>query len=154
MMRSCVHPELFNVWYNATQLFTPSKTKTSSNTPPSPSPPPTISLKDVNTFAMRNIPKPFHYSLQSCSPDPSFYKNGLHLKPAPYGKMYGYHTNCGVVPVPNEPVYGHVWSHTSGDWVLHASCQEKEVFIKQRRISRASQRRIQRGTRHSTFQLR
>ena len=32
-------------------------------------------------------------------------------------------TDCGVVPVPEEPVYGHVWSVTARDWmtvlVLH-----------------------------------
>ena len=35
--------------------------------------------------------------------------------------QWGYMTDCGVVPVPEEPVYGHVWSDSTRDWILHAT---------------------------------
>ena len=150
LMRNCVHPELFSAWYHASQLFSPSK-PSSSNTTTSPKPLPTISLKDVNSFAMRNVPKPSLYSVQGCSSDAAFYRTKF-ARCAPFGSLYGYNTNLGVVPVPDEPVFGHVWDHNAGGWLLNATFVKEEVFIKPKRISRASQRRIERGTRYSTDQ--
>ena len=150
-LRNCVHPELFSAWYYASQLFSPSQSLSSSNTTPLPRP--TVSLKDVNAFALRNVPKPSTCNVHGCSPDHAFYKTSF-KRCAPFGTMYGYRTNYGVVPVPEEPIYGHVWDHTAGDWMLSATLVKKqEVFIKQRRISRASPRRVERGTRYSTDQL-
>jgi len=108
-------------------------------------------LKDVNTFAMRNVPTPSQFSVKGCSPDPIFYMTSF-KKCSPFGSIYGYKTNVGVVPVPDEPVFGHVWNHEEGGWILNALPYKKEVFIKPRRISRQNPRRVEEGTRYSTDQ--
>ena len=148
MLRNCVHPELFPVWYNAGQLFTPSKVSSYTTPPPLP----TIALKDVNSFALRNVPTPSPYSVKGCSPDPAFYRTTFANKSAPFGSIYGYKTNVGIVPVPDDPVYGHVWNHEEGGWVLNALPSKKEVFIKPWRISRQTPRKAKEGTRYSTDQ--
>ena len=38
----------------------------------------------------------------------------------PFGSLPGYRTNLGVVPIPDTPMFGHIWDHEVSDWVLHA----------------------------------
>ena len=94
-----------------------------------------IDFTRVNQFFMRNIPTPKSFPIQGCSQDPSFYDRELagrdrdgsyvnslpnHYKdyPRPHGYLYGYETDIGIVPVPDEAVNGYVWK--DGSWILHA----------------------------------
>ena len=147
MLRSRVHPELFTMWYYSTQLFTAKSTSVPS---PKPKSLPTVNLKDVNVFAMRNVPTPTQFSVHGCSPDHAFYKSSFR-KCAPFGSIYGYKTSVGVVPVPDDPVYGHVWNHDEGGWMIQALFQEED-FNKPWRISRESSRKAKGRTRYSTVQ--
>ena len=37
--------------------------------------------------------------------------------------MYGYNTDVGIVPVPEEPVHGYVFKDGHG-WILHAEVDD------------------------------
>ena len=110
----------------------------SSTTPP---PPPvirynTIDFSKVNVRSIANIPRPEHQAVHGCSQDPKFYSESVilsydyynrphtlessHKKAKPFGSLYGYLTNVGVVPVPDTPVHGYIWCHDSGGFILHA----------------------------------
>ena len=93
----------------------------------------TIDFSKVNVRNMANIPKPNYFPIHGVSNDPEFYKKTYwskgfeydkkemnFFKPSPYGSKYGYQTNDGIVPVPDAPVHGHVWSDHLHNWVLHA----------------------------------
>lgn len=41
-------------------------------------------------------------------------------KENPFGSLPGFKTNLGVVPIPDTPLFGHVWDHEASTWVLHA----------------------------------
>ena len=96
----------------------------------------TIDLTKVNEYFLRNIPKPTYYPVHGVSDDPKFYTenvvldtvdyygNKLRLPPKhrqqlPFGGIYGYKTDVGIVPVPNQAIFGHVWKAGEG-WVLQA----------------------------------
>ena len=96
-----------------------------------------IDFSKVNVRNMANVPKPTSYPVHGVSNDPDFYSKIVKLdyidywgnqrtlessfkKKAPFGSLYGYQTNEGIVPVPDVPVHGHVWSDHLHDWVLHA----------------------------------
>ena len=93
----------------------------------------TIDFTKVDTRRIANIPKPKLQPKYGCSEEPDFYNktywvNGFEYvksdlnfyKPHPFGGVDGYETNIGIVPVPEEPVHGHIWSPDSRDWVLNA----------------------------------
>ena len=100
----------------------------------------TIDLTKVNQFFLRNIPKPEYLPILGCSEDPNFYsdewikldsvdywgnRNKLpprHKQQAPFGSLYGFKTDVGIVPVPEEPIHGHVWKE--GAWVLQAQVDD------------------------------
>ena len=85
-----------------------------------------------------NIPKPQLYPVQGVSQDPKFYEkagqntnnnyyNRLWYRESgtmryPHGSMYGYSTDVGIVPVPDDPVHGHVWK--DGQWTLQAQVDD------------------------------
>ena len=94
-----------------------------------------IDLTKVNKFFMRNIPNPESFPIQGCSQDPAFYdregarrdRDGFYVTsspnhykdyPRPHGSLFGYKTDMGIVPVPEEAVNGYVWQNN--DWILHA----------------------------------
>ena len=96
----------------------------------------TIDFTRVNKFFMRNIPDPKSFPIQGCSQDPAFYdrhgarrdRDGFYIDrfspnhykdyPPPHGRLFGYETDIGIVPVPEEAVNGYVWKNN--DWILHA----------------------------------
>ena len=100
----------------------------------------TIDLTKVNHFFLRNIPKPEYLPILGCSEDPEFYsderikldsvdywgnRNTLpprHKQKAPFGSLYGFNTDVGIVPVPDQPIHGHVWKE--GAWVLQAQVDD------------------------------
>ena len=129
MWRSAIVGDLFGQNPEANQSCT---------TPP---PPPvirynTIDFTKVNVRSIANIPRPEHQAVHGCSQDPKFYSESVilsydyynrphtlessHKKAKPFGSLYGYLTNVGVVPVPDTPVHGYIWCHDSGGFILHA----------------------------------
>ena len=101
----------------------------------------TVDFSKLNSRNLVNIPKPERHPIQGCSEDPRFYSESVilshdyygrphtldssHQKSMPFGSLYGYRTNEGIVPVPTTPVFGYVWSDQDGtsmsaNWVLHA----------------------------------
>ena len=100
----------------------------------------TIDLTKVNQFFLRNIPKPDYFPILGCSEDPEFYSNERiktdhvdyygnritlpprHQQKTPFGGLYGFRTDVGIVPVPDQPVHGHVWKE--GAWVLQAQMDD------------------------------
>ena len=100
-----------------------------------------IDLSKVNySFRVRNIPDPFLYPVLGCSQDPNFYDLKYRSKSKrnyytwdtesreyPHGGLYGYNTDVGIVPVPEEPVHGYVFKHGRG-WVLHAEVDNGTPF--------------------------
>ena len=97
-----------------------------------------IELTNVNVRFLQNIPKPELYPIIGVSQDPKFYeKDGQNenfnyynrrwyresgTMRHPHGTMYGYSTDVGIVPVPDDPVHGHVWK--DGQWTLQAQVDD------------------------------
>ena len=103
----------------------------------------TIDLTKVNQFFLRNIPKPEYFPILGCSNDPEFYSDERiktdivdyygnrqtlpprHKQKAPFGSLYGYKTDVGIIPVPNQSIFGHVWKGRDGEgWVLQAQVDD------------------------------
>ena len=89
---------------------------------------PRVDLFQLNQHFLRNIPKPENFPIQGCSEDPGFYDRSRltsetvrlsFFRPHPFGSEYGYTTNLGIVPVPDNPIHGYVWH--GGQWTIHAS---------------------------------
>ena len=111
-----------------------------------PNPCPTVNLSLVNNFLLRNLPKPTLIPIQGAPQDPHFYEGTFPQRYAyhgpyhhtpynegcacvlcdpPFGRMWGFKTDQGVVRIPTEPVHGYIWldgggRHPSGEWVLAA----------------------------------
>ena len=118
-----IAPELLSVWTNADKLFDDKHEEDDDiKFPPPDIRYPTIDFTQCNIRSIANVPKPGHFPVLGCSPDPIFYTNGGFKYSYPFGGKYGYKTNLGIVPVPDEPVYGYVWYGTDydSDWVLCA----------------------------------
>ena len=130
MLRSQVHPELFTIWQNSSQMFAPYTVRCSSPTLLHP----TINLREINVHFLGNIPKPRKFPISGCSQDPEHYStwftsdpNSRHGSPfGPIGFAYGYQTNNGVVAVPDKPVHGYVWDHDNDSWVLFSDASIKD----------------------------
>ena len=117
VMRSLVHPELFTIWQNSSQMFTSYTCATFTPAPLLP----TINLRDVNARALGNLPKPYKYPVQGCSQDPDHYTTTCYDYSnhfGPIGWAFGYQTNNGIVAVPDQPVHGYIWDHDCENWTL------------------------------------
>ena len=117
---SFINPEFREIWRNSLIIFCHEEEK--EVVPILPPPPqtiryPTIDITKCNIRSLANVPKPQKYPILGCSDDPNFYvlshscyqPTGGYYKCSPYGEVYGYQTNLGIVPVPDVPVYGYVW---------------------------------------------
>ena len=134
-------PEFQCLLQNVGDLFIQNPEPTEFCTTTSPTPEivfKTIDFSKVNVRNMANIPKPNYFPIHGVSKDPEFYKKTYwvkgfeydkkeinYYKPSPHGSKYGYQTNDGIVPVPDSPVHGHVWSDLLHNWVLHAVYPEE-----------------------------
>ena len=78
-----------------------------------------VDLAQVNSRFLGNIPRPKEYPVLGCMEEAEAQVNTTRTW-IPNWK-WGFMTDCGIVPVPAEPVYGHVWSDSARDWVLHAT---------------------------------
>ena len=107
-------------------------------------PKPRVQWSSLNSNYLKNMPKPQEFSIESCSMDPGFYStiipttelfNGrefglgnsyitdsstLFEKVHPFGKLYGFMTDVGVLPVPDVPVHGYSCNAETGAWVIAA----------------------------------
>ena len=85
-----------------------------------------VDLSQVNSRFLGNIPRPKEYPTLGCMTEAESKEKiltGMGWIQKPYRSQWqwGYMTDCGIVPVPEEPVYGHVWSPAARDWILHAT---------------------------------
>ena len=85
-----------------------------------------VDLSQVNSRFLGNIPRPKEYPTLGCMTEAESEEKiltgmGWIQKPWRSQWQWGFMTDCGIVPVPEEPVYGHVWSATARDWILHAT---------------------------------
>ena len=108
-----------------------------------------VDFNKMNSHFIRNIPEPVFFPVLGCSQDPMFYcKEGMlstnnpernyYNKSCenrnyryPHGGIYGYETDVGIVPVPAEPIHGHVWKNgheirdrNDGKWIVHAEVDD------------------------------
>ena len=80
-----------------------------------------VDLSQVNSRFLGNIPRPKEHPVLSCmTEEEANAKVNVYRTWIPNWK-WGFMTDCGIVPVPAEPVYGHVWSDSARDWILHAT---------------------------------
>ena len=87
---------------------------------------PQVDLNHLNSHFIKNIPKPCLYPILGCSDDPEFYARVDHrreiqnfFKEFPRGSEYGYSTNLGIVAVPDQPIFGYIWS--GGEFMIQAA---------------------------------
>ena len=153
--------EFASIWRNTPTIF--------SEVEPSPmeSLLPSVSWEKVNPGALKRLPVPTKFPVHSVSQDLGFYitkkcvcPNSYGCKcppefyrPNPFGSLLGYQTNLGVIKVPTQPMYGHIWDQTTSSWVLHAELPQQRVPANpdggqdhRSRRSRAPPRRRSRGT--------
>ena len=145
-LNAAVCEDLHCLWNNVGDLFI-QKVESEENCTTLPPATPAIRYKSidfskVNVRNMANIPKPTNFPVHGCSPESKFYTEVVKVdywdyygnqrtfessfkRKAPFGSLYGYQTNVGIVPVPDTPVHGHVWSDQLHDWVLHAVFPEE-----------------------------
>jgi len=97
-------------------------------------PRPYVNWNKLNPFQHKNLPAPQSFPVLGCSPNPSFYATtmpdpekymGVQVPiwgrvPNPFGSLYGFNTNMGVVAVPNQPIHGYRCSASSGIWMIDA----------------------------------
>lgn len=135
-LRNVVPPDFFSIWTNFDLLTTNPAEDNDDKCYAAPVIRyPTIDFAKCNIRSIANVPKPGHFPVLGCSPDPNFYSAGKFNYSYPFGGKYGYKTNLGIVPVPDEPVHGYVWDGTDydSDWVLcavHPPDQRSEVSRK------------------------
>ena len=80
-----------------------------------------VDLSQVNSRFLGNIPRPKEHPVLGCmTEEEANAKVNVYRTWIPNWK-WGFMTDCGIVPVPAEPVYGHVWSDSARDWILHAT---------------------------------
>ena len=131
-MRKMLPPDLFTLWMNFDLLTSDLKDPQDDV---KCSPPviryPTIDITKCNIRSIANVPTPQKHPIHGCSDDPNFYNKIVRgegdeshkqfikfNRHGPFGVAYGYRTNLGIVPVPDEPVHGYVWQDDG--WVLCA----------------------------------
>ena len=78
----------------------------------------------------RNLPQSEKIPLSGCSQDPQFYSAttsymGMitplwYRDGCPLGAMFGFRTDMGVVPVPEESIHGYKFFPEFGIWVIAA----------------------------------
>ena len=103
-----------------------------------------VEWSSLNANYLRNMPRPQPFPIASCSIDPSFYttiiptyetcdardigcgrftithQNLLFETKNPFGTLYGFMTDVGVLPVPTFPVHGFLCDAEMGVWVIGA----------------------------------
>ena len=134
-MKKRVHPELRNVWDNASTILSPIPV---NNAKQSATIYPRVDWKCVNKRFLSNIPLPSSLPLHGCSPNPDDYKDEFYQndyrgmqnlgskfdREFPFGTALGFLTDAGPINVPDEIFHGHSYQPGQG-WLLHAEYPEK-----------------------------
>ena len=94
---------------------------------------PAVNWNRLNPGQFKNLPKAEAFPVQSCSQDPAFYLavedpsdwKGKTYKwnssnRFPFGHLYGFATNMGIVAVPDVSIHGYRCSEGSGCWYIDA----------------------------------
>ena len=128
--------EFASIWRNISRIFPDEKEEAPSSIPESALP--RVAWEKVNKGALKKLPTPTLYPVQSVSPDASLYGKSCGCaqfymgdpspcsckttfeKKNPFGTLQGFETNLGIVPVPSTPLFGYIWDQDKGDWILHA----------------------------------
>ena len=90
---------------------------------------PQVDFNHLNSHFIKNIPKPQSYPIHGCSQETEFYdqsnfrKRPTFYNPFPFGSKEGYDTNVGVVKVPDQPIFGYIWS--DGNFKIFAAPPSK-----------------------------
>eukprot|EP00091_Calanus_sinicus_P002775 TRINITY_DN12880_c0_g1_i1.p1 TRINITY_DN12880_c0_g1~~TRINITY_DN12880_c0_g1_i1.p1 ORF type:complete len:239 (-),score=63.27 TRINITY_DN12880_c0_g1_i1:242-958(-) len=138
----CVPVEMFALWLHQDDIeLTPEEQlrydrylEQQVRPPPIHSPhlrKPCVNWTKLNQFQLKNLPAAEAFPLQSCSPDPAFYlkKAGrsdyllrwnMEGNKYPFGYLYGFDTNMGIVSVPTIPTHGYRCNPYSGGWEIDA----------------------------------
>ena len=56
------------------------------------------------------------------------------ISKTPFGQMWGYETNLGVVPVPTMAIGGYVFNVDLGKWVIFASSRSSASLSRRGRV--------------------
>ena len=134
-MKKRVHPELRNLWDNASTILSPIPV---NNAKQSATLYPRVDWKCVNKRFLSNIPLPSSLPLHGCSPNPDDYKDEFYQndyggmqnlgskfdREFPFGTALGFLTDAGPINVPDEIFHGHSYQPGQG-WLLHAEYPEK-----------------------------
>ena len=98
-------------------------------------PKPHVNWNRLNPGQLKNLPKPSPLPVQGCSPLQACYEETKTVQDGygyyrqilkwngngiPFGQLYGFHTNMGVVGVPDVPVHGYRCCSGSGVWEIDA----------------------------------
>ena len=157
--------EFASVWRNCSSIFSEEKSPASSHSTQSIVP--KVAWEKVNMAALKKLPAPTTFPVQTASPSSQFYNKtegcpsgcpqyeagrrrecSCRLgfdKPNPFGSLLGFKSNMGVVSVPSEPLFGHIWDTDTSSWILHAEIPIQESFRDER--WRRDRRPTERGTR-------
>ena len=79
-----------------------------------------VDLSQVNSRFLGNIPRPKEHPVLGCMTEEEAEAHVNRYRIWKPEWKWGFMTDCGIVPVPEEPVYGHVWSPSYREWILHA----------------------------------
>ena len=96
---------------------------------------PCVDWTSLNPSQYRNLPTPEEFSVRGCSQDPTFYTDteldvyssynkrvlSWEKKRHPFGALFGFQTNLGVVAVPHQPLFGYRCCPVSGTWMIDAT---------------------------------
>ena len=85
----------------------------------------------LNTNMFKNLPQPTRCTVYGCSQDPAAYtrtyrtaigpENVFGDGVNPFGALYGFHTDEGVVDLPDIAIHGYKFDVTCSKWVIAAS---------------------------------
>ena len=137
--------EFASVWRNVSSIFSEEEESPSSSMDTIV---PKVSWEKVNVAALKKLPTPSSFPVQTASPQSQFYskddgcprgctqiqfeyfsgdprkipcKCRLGFEETnPFGTLLGFQSNLGVVPVPSTPMFGHIWDPDTCSWLLHA----------------------------------
>ena len=164
--------EFSSVWRNVSTIFSEVENANHSFGSIMPK----ITWEKVNVGGLKKLPSPKQFPVLSASADPKFYvhncscdktREGIlcscrmcdafkakYTQVFPHGSIYGFASNLGVVPVPDTPMFGHVWDDDSSSWLLHAEVAPDATPASstpsEGRRERTQPRRRSRGTSRGT----
>ena len=104
---------------------------------------PEVDWTQVNPRSHKNLPEPERFPIYGCFPiegpvDPGYSNSDISRyypsfgKPdrdsAPYGKLQGFLTEDGVIPLGghDQTIHGYIWSDLYNKWVLRNTKREKK----------------------------